>query len=100
MTWCNVPIHQAVATSSAIGFPIALAGTVGYILAGWSLDMPPHTLGFLYLPALVAIAVASVCTAPSGARLAHRLDMGQMRRMFAALLLCLATYMAVKAVRG
>ena len=34
MTWCNVPIHKAVATSAALGFPIALAGTLGYVWAG------------------------------------------------------------------
>ena len=74
MTWCNVPIHNAVATSAALGFPIALAGTIGYIIAGWSLpEMPSGAIGFIYLPALMAIAAASVLTAPIGARLAHRL---------------------------
>ena len=53
MTWCNVKIHNAVATSAALGLPIALAGTVGFIVAGLSVQgMPPHTLGYIYLPAL------------------------------------------------
>lgn len=101
MVACNVSIHQAVATSAAIGVPIALAGTVGYVVAGWSLhDMPPGTLGYLYLPGLLTIAAASVVTAPIGARLAYRLDMAQLKRVFACLLYGLAIYMLYKAVNG
>jgi uncharacterized membrane protein YfcA len=97
MTWCNVPIHSAVATSAALGFPIALAGTIGYVIAGWSLPaMPPGAVGFIYLPALFTIAAASVLTAPAGARLAHRLPMSQLRRVFAVLLYGLAGYMLYK----
>ncbi|MDQ6681466.1 MAG: sulfite exporter TauE/SafE family protein [Pseudomonadota bacterium] len=99
MTWCNVPIRHAVATSAALGFPIALAGTIGYIVAGWSLhDMPYGALGFLYLPALATIAVASVLAALFGARLAHRLDISQLKRIFAVLLYALASYMLYKGV--
>jgi uncharacterized membrane protein YfcA len=96
MTWCNVPIHNAVATSAAIGFPIALAGTVGYIVAGWNLDVPHGAIGFIYVPALLTIAAASVLTAPVGARMAHRLDMRQLKRVFAVLLYALAGYMLWK----
>lgn len=97
MVACNVPIINAVATSAALGFPIALAGTVGYIVAGWSLhDMPPGTLGFLYLPAVLTLAAASVVTAPLGARLAHRLNVVQLKRVFACLLCALAAYMLYK----
>ena len=61
MAWCNVAIHAAVATSAALGFPIALAGTIGYIYAGWNLQgVPVGSFGYLYLPALVLIAVTSV----------------------------------------
>lgn len=97
MTWCNVPIHQAVATSAALGFPIALASTAGYVIGGWSLPAAlPGAFGYLYLPALVCIASASVLTAPLGARAAHRLDVRQLRRVFAALLYALASYMLYK----
>jgi uncharacterized membrane protein YfcA len=99
MTWCNVKIHNAVATSAALGFPIAVAGTVGYVIAGRSLhDMPAGAIGFIYLPALVTISVASVLMAPVGARTAHSMDMRQLKRMFAALLILLAGYMIYKAV--
>ena len=98
MTWCNVKIHNAVATSAALGFPIAAAGALGYVIAGWSLpDMPAGALGFIYVPALLTVSAASVLTAPLGARAAHRLDMRQLRRVFAALLLALAAYMIWKA---
>src|SRR5687768_12082715 len=75
MTWCNVRIHDAVGTSAALGFPIALAGTLGYIWAGRDLpQMPPGSVGFLYLPGLIVISLASISTAPLGARTAHRMD--------------------------
>lgn len=101
MVWCNVAIHNAVATSAALGFPIALAGTLGYVIAGWSVpDMPPGTLGFIHLPALVAVSVASVMTAPMGARAAHQLNVKQLKRVFAMLLYVLAAYMLYKAFGG
>jgi uncharacterized membrane protein YfcA len=97
MAWCNVSIHNAVATSAALGFPIALAGTLGYVYAGWSLEgMPTGTLGFIYVPALVIIALASVTTAPLGARTAHKLDVKQLKKAFAGVLYVLAAYMLYK----
>ncbi|MEO6030730.1 MAG: sulfite exporter TauE/SafE family protein [Burkholderiaceae bacterium] len=99
MTWCNVKIHNAVATSAALGFPIALAGTIGYVIAGWNLsDLPAGTFGFLYVPALVVVSIASVTTAPLGARAAHALNVRQLKRAFAVMLYVLAAYMLYKAV--
>ena len=101
MSACNVAIHNAVATSAALGFPIAFAGTVGYVYAGWSLpDMPPGAVGFIYLPALLVVSVASVTTAPMGARAAHRLNVRQLKRMFACLLYGLASYMLYRGLTG
>jgi uncharacterized membrane protein YfcA len=97
MTWCNVPIRQAVGTSAALGFPIALASTVGYAVSGWGLPSAlPGGFGYLYLPALVVIASASVLMAPLGARAAHGMDVLRLKRLFALLLLGLAGYMASK----
>jgi uncharacterized protein len=94
MSWCNVPMHQAVATSAALGFPIALANTVGYVVGGWDQNLPlAGAFGFLYMPALVVIATCSVVTAPFGARMAHRLNVRQLKRAFAFLLFALAGYM-------
>lgn len=94
MTWCNVKLHQAIGTSAAIGFPIAAAGTVGYIANGWGLEaLPAYSLGFVYLPALAGLVVASVLTAPFGARLAHRLPVDKLKKFFALLLFVLGTRM-------
>jgi uncharacterized membrane protein YfcA len=92
LVWCNVPMHHAVGTSAAIGFPIALAGAAGYILNGLTVSaLPSGAIGFVYLPALVGIAAASVCTAPLGARLAHSLPVGGLKKAFAVLLLVMGT---------
>jgi len=94
LTWCNVSVRQAVGTSSAVGFPIALGGTVGYILNGLSIDtLPVGSLGFIYLPALLWVATASTLMAPIGARLTHRLPAIVLRRVFAGLLVLLAAKM-------
>jgi uncharacterized protein len=101
MTWCNVPIHNAVATSAALGLPIAAASTLGYVIGGWSLPPAlPGAFGYLYLPALLVIASASVLTAPLGARLAHNMDVGRLKRVFALMLYLLAAYMLYKGFEG
>ncbi|WP_397410582.1 sulfite exporter TauE/SafE family protein [Polaromonas sp.] len=97
MTWCNVKIHDAVGTSAALGFPIALAGTLGYIWAGRDLpQMPPGSVGFLYLPGLIVISLASISTAPLGARTAHRMDIRPLKKVFAAVLYVLAAYFLLR----
>jgi uncharacterized membrane protein YfcA len=97
MTWCNVAMHNAVATSAALGFPIALANTVGYVVGGWSMPSPlPGALGYLYLPALGVIAAASVLFAPLGAKAAHAMNVKQLKRAFACVLYLLAAYMLYK----
>jgi uncharacterized membrane protein YfcA len=94
MTWCNVPMHVAIGTSAAIGFPIALAGALGYIVNGLgTADLPPLSFGFIYLPALLGIAAVSYLTAPYGARLAHKLPVATLKRVFAVFLLIMATRM-------
>ena len=97
MTWCNVAIHNAVATSAALGFPIALANVVGYVIAGQGLQgVPPYSFGYLWLPALVVIASCSVLMAPLGARAAHALPVKKLKRAFAVVLFTLAIYMLYK----
>jgi uncharacterized membrane protein YfcA len=100
MTWCNVKIHHAVATSAALGFPIALAGTLSNIYFGMNEpNLPPGALGFIYLPALLVVSLASVTTAPMGARLAHALPVKSLKKVFAAVLYALAAYMLYKSFR-
>ncbi|MFP5405912.1 MAG: sulfite exporter TauE/SafE family protein, partial [Gammaproteobacteria bacterium] len=93
LTRANVRIHEAVATSAACGFPIALASTVGYVIAGWNLELPAGTVGYVYLPALVCIAFMSMLTAPLGAKAAHAMSVSRLKRVFAVLLYALALYM-------
>ena len=99
MTWCNVAIHNAVATSAALGFPIALANVIGYIVAGQGLQgLPPYSFGYLWLPALIVLATCSVLMAPLGARAAHALPVKKLKRAFACVLIVLAVYMLYKGV--
>ena len=94
MTFCNVPLHHAVGTSAAIGFPIAVAGTLGYIVGGWGRpDLPTMSLGFVNLWALLGIASASFLTAPLGVRLSHSLPSGKLKKGFACFLILVALKM-------
>lgn len=100
MAWCNVKIHNAVATSAALGFPIALAGTLSNIYYGMNTPgLPPGSLGFIYLPALLIISLGSVVSAPFGARTAHSLPVKSLKKMFALMLYALAAYMIYKAFK-
>jgi uncharacterized membrane protein YfcA len=97
LLWCNVPLRNAIGTSAAIGFPVAVGGTLGYIATGMGLHtLPAPNLGFVYLPALLWVACASVITAPLGAMAAHRMQVGLLRKLFAVLLLALATKLLLK----
>ncbi|AOS79047.1 MULTISPECIES: sulfite exporter TauE/SafE family protein [Hydrogenophaga] len=101
MTWCNVPIHNAVATSAALGFPIALANAAGYVVSGQGVEnLPPSSVGYIYVPALVVIACASVLMAPLGVRAAHALPIASLKRVFAGILYLLAAYMLWKGLAG
>jgi uncharacterized protein len=97
MSWCNVPMHNAVATSAALGFPIALANAAGFAWSGQGMALlPAGSLGYIWLPGLLVIAIASMSTAPLGARAAHTLDVKRLKRAFACLSYALAAYMLYK----
>ncbi len=94
LTWCNVAIHVAVGTSAALGFPIAAFATFGNVVHGWgATNVPQPSIGYIYLPALIAISIASVITAPFGARLTHKLPVMTLKRIFAVMLYLLALRM-------
>ena len=96
MVWHNVPIHRAIGTSAAIGFPIAVAGTLGYIFNGWGdANLPSFSLGYVSLSALISIVLMSVLTAPLGVRLAHSLPVDKLKRVFAVILFVVGTKMLV-----
>lgn len=91
LIWHSVNIRQAIATSAACGLPIAVAGSVSYIINGWQHPLlPEHTLGYVHLPALLGTALSSVLFAPLGARLTHRLPVALLKKIFGGLLLLLA----------
>ncbi|QSX31190.1 sulfite exporter TauE/SafE family protein [Shewanella cyperi] len=90
----NVPLKQAIGTSAAIGFPIAIAGALGFMVSGWShTSAIPYTLGYVYLPAFLIITVSSIAAAPLGARCAHNLPDVQLKRIFGLVSLALSIKM-------
>ena len=96
MIWCNVKMQNAVATSAAFGFPIALFGTIGYIISGWNVSgLPPWPidLGYICIPALFSVAITSVLFAPLGAKVAHSIDTKPLKKIFACLLCFVCLYM-------
>jgi uncharacterized protein len=94
MVWCNLTLHHAIGTSAAIGFPIAVAGALGYIYNGLGVSgLPQYSLGYTYLPALAGIVASSVFAAPLGVRLAHSLPVGKLKRAFALFLVLMGTRM-------
>ncbi len=98
---CNVRIHNAVATSAALGLPIAAAGTIGFVLTGLrQTGLPSYSLGYVYLPALVCIASASMLFAPVGARMAHRWPVRTLKRVFACMMFAVAAFMIWKVATG
>ncbi len=93
----DVRIHEAIGTAAAISWPLAAAGTAGYVLSGLPLqDLPDYSIGYVYLPALAGIATASMLMAPVGARMAHRTPARRLRKVFALVLFSLATSMLVR----
>jgi uncharacterized protein len=100
MTRCNVTTHAAVATSAALGVPIAIAAAIGYVVAGWphADALPRYSVGFVYLPALAAIVACSIFVAPVGARMAHAWPAQRLRQAFAAMLAVLGAFMWFKAL--
>ncbi len=94
LSWCNVRIQNAIGTSAAIGMPIALAGSIGYMINGWGAEnTPDYSVGYVFFPAVVLISIVSYFTAPIGARLAHKLPVATLKKVFAALLVFLSLKM-------
>ena len=94
LSLCNVRVQKAIGTSAAVGFPIAVGGSLGYIYNGWaSSGLPPWSLGFVALPTLLWMVPPSMLAAPLGAKLTHRLPVSTLKRIFACLLIGLAVKM-------
>lgn len=95
LLWHGISMRKAVATSAAVGLPIAIAGTAAYIYSGWQQTFVVHghaeyTLGYVHLTAFLSIIATSFIFAPVGARLAHRLPERTLKRVFSLFLLAIA----------
>ena len=96
LTWCNMTTHRAIGTVAALGFPVSIAGAIGYAIAGQDVPgMPRWSVGFVYLPAFVGISLTSLLVAPYGARLAHKLKGPTLRRIFALFLILVGAKVAI-----
>ncbi len=96
LAWCNTPMRAAVATSAAVGLPIAVSGALGYVVMGYGRpELPSGAIGYVYLPALFGIAAASVLFAPLGARLAQTVSAVTLQRFFAVFLAAVGLRMLV-----
>lgn len=90
LTWCNMAIRQAVATSAAIGFPIAIAGVTGFIITGWGIEnRPVWSVGYVNVPAFLSIVVSSFLFAPVGAKITHKISPQKLKKIFGYFLLLL-----------
>lgn len=100
LTWHNIDIKKAIGSSSAVGFPIAVAGTLGYLINGWnSIYEAEYLYGFVYLPAVLLISAMSYFTAPLGAKLAHRLPVPALKKVFSLFLLALGIKMLLSIIQ-
>lgn len=95
LLWCNVRLQNAIATSAAVGLPIAITGAAGYAIHATH-DAGNIALGYIVWPAVLSLAAGSVITAPLGAKLAHKLPTEKLKKYFGLFLLFLSAQMLVK----
>ncbi|WP_373753897.1 sulfite exporter TauE/SafE family protein [Neisseria weixii] len=94
LMYCNMPSHRAIGTSSGLAWPVAVAGTIGYLAAGRQIsNLPEGSLGFIYLPAVLVLSMATMLFAPLGVKLAHKLSADKLKKTFGVLLLLIALRM-------
>lgn len=95
------PIHTAVGTGAALGVVLAVPGALGFVISGWGVGgLPPVSLGFVNILAMVLLGGVASLTAPWGAAIAHRLAQKQLRIAFAIFLSVVGIRMIVQAVLG
>ena len=96
LTWTGKKMHEAVVISAAIGSAIAFFGTLSYMIIGSfltpeSFSLPPYSIGYIYLPALIGISLTSAIAARLGANVSHKIDPKKLRQIFKCLLIVLLT---------
>lgn len=101
MTYKNLEIKKAIGTSAALGFSIAITGTLGYMLSGWSeTESTAYTLGFIYVPAFIAISISSIAAAAYGVKWAHRLPDSLLRKLLGVISLMLSIKMLFSVINN
>ena len=99
LSWCGLPMIEAIGTSAAVGFPISFAATLQYAAQDFGVSsLKELHLGLIHLPALALIVCGSLISVPFGARLAHRLPVPLLRRIFAILLALVGAKMLLSSV--
>lgn len=97
LLWCNVHLRNAIATSAAVGLPIAMTGAIGYALQ-FDQGIKGVSIGYMVWPAFLSLACGSIITAPLGAKFAHKLPTEKLKKYFAIFLLFLSLQMLIKVV--
>jgi uncharacterized protein len=96
LSYKNLNIKCAIGTSAAIGLFIAVTGTVGYMISGWSVTSNnPYAIGFIDVPAFLIIAIAGTTAANYGAHCSHGLPESCLKKIFAVISLILSIKMLV-----
>ncbi|MES2499932.1 MAG: sulfite exporter TauE/SafE family protein [Pseudomonadota bacterium] len=106
LAWRGIDIRKAIGTSAALGFAISIAGTLGYLINGTlnsntantiatNASTTQYTLGYIYFPAVLLVAIPSFFTAPLGAKLTQRLPVQILKKIFGVLLMILSLKMAI-----
>ena len=94
-------MHKAVGTSAAIGVAIALSGTLGFLISGWGVSgLPPFSLGYINVVALVLVGALAALFAPLGAALAHKMSPTRLKYVFATFLVAVGLNMLWKVIAG
>jgi uncharacterized membrane protein YfcA len=97
LMWCGISIRYAIATASACIFPVAMVGTIGYMLSGVAMSGAPElSTGYIYWPAFVGISLVSVLFAPLGVKVAHLISASLLRKSFCVFLVCMGLNMLIR----
>jgi uncharacterized protein len=88
LNWTGKKMHEAVAISATIGIPIAVIGTISYMISGFNVQgLPQYSLGYVYLPGFIGISITSTFSARFGANLSHKISHEKLRNIFKYFLL-------------
>lgn len=91
---CNTPVRRAIGSSATLGFPIAVSAVIWYLISFYNVPgLPPHTIAYIYWPAVIGVVVTSALFAPLGARAAQIWPVAAIKKTFAVLLLTLGAHM-------